>query len=92
MNTIKVIKLNGRYRLHKEFRMSHAIKFSSWCADAGKVEIFLRERYGAEYTWNRDHTWKTHWGKASSTASGRPYYIGVKEEEMIFVARLAGII
>jgi hypothetical protein len=88
---IKVIKLNGRYKLYKDYQMSHAIRFGSWSTEAGKVESFLRERYGSEYNWNRQHVWKTHWGKSASHEP-RPFYIGVRDEEMIFVAKLAGVI
>lgn len=89
---VKVIKLNGRYKLYKERGFTHAIKFSSWNTQAGKVEQFLRERYGSEYPWKTAPLWKTHWGKVNSSVGPRPYYIGVKDEEMIFVAQLAGII
>lgn len=92
MNKSKVIKLNGRYKLYKERGFTHAIRFSSWSTQAGKVEQFLRERYGGEYSWKNDSMWKTHWGKANSSVGSRPYYIGVRDEEMIFVAQLAGVI
>jgi hypothetical protein len=88
---IKVIKLNGRYRLYKEHGCTHAIRFGSWSAEAGKVESFLRERYGSEYAYSNYGPWKTHWGK-SAGHNPRPYYIGVRDEEMIFVAKLAGVI
>jgi hypothetical protein len=88
---MKIVKLNGRYKLYKEHRFTHAIRFSSWSTEAGKVEQFLRERYGNEYSWNGRHTWKTHWGK-SANGTSRPYFIGVKDEEMIFMAKLAGVI
>jgi len=89
MNKVKVIKLNRRYTLYKEHGCTHAIRFSSWSTEAGKVEQFLRERYGSEYNWNKNHTWKSHWGK-SSTGNSRPYFIGVRDEQIIFIAQLAG--
>jgi len=89
----KVIKLNGRYKLYKEHGCTHAVKYSSWHTQAGKLEQFFRERYGSEYSWNqKPYMWKTHWGKANSSVGSRPYYIGVRDEEMIFVAQLAGVI
>lgn len=89
---VKVVKLNGRYKLYKEHRFTHAIRFSSWSSQAGKVEQFLRERYGSEYSWNqKPYMWRTHWG-TSKTNGPRPYFIGVRDEEMIFVAQLAGVI
>jgi hypothetical protein len=94
MNTtkVKVIKLNGRYKLYKEHGFAHAIRFSSWSSEAGRVESFLRERYGSEYPWNhKTYMWRTHWGKVQGN-NPRPYFIGVRDEEMIFIAKLAGVI
>lgn len=87
----KIIKLNGRYKLYKDYGLSHAVKFRSWSTEAGKMEQFLRESYGSEYSWNSHHQWKTHWGK-SKDGGPRPYYIGVRDEEMIFMAKLAGVL
>jgi hypothetical protein len=89
MTEIKVIKLNRRYKLYREYRFTHAIRFSSWAVDTGRVETFFRERYGSEY--NRHFVWKTHWGSPGKNTP-RPYMIGVRDEEMIFVAKLAGVI
>ena len=92
MNKVKVIKLNRRFKLYKEYGFTHAIRFSSWAINTGKVEQFFRERYGSEYAWNnRPYMWKTHWGKPGKNTP-RPYMIGVRDEEMIFVAQLAGVI
>lgn len=92
MDKVKVIKLNRRFKLYKEYGFTHAIRFSSWAINTGKVEQFFRERYGSEYAWNnRPYMWKTHWGKPGKNTP-RPYMIGVRDEEMIFVAQLAGVI
>jgi hypothetical protein len=91
MAKFKVIKLNRRYKLYKAHGCSHAIRFSSWTSEIGKVEKFLRERYGSEYAYNSYGPWKTHWGKPTGN-NPRPYYIGVQDEEMIFIAQLAGVI
>jgi hypothetical protein len=88
----KVIKLNRRYKLYKEHGCTYAIRYNTWSTDAGKVEYFLRERYGGEYTYkNHRPSWKTHWGK-SNGRDLRPYFIGVMNEEMIFMAKLAGVV
>ena len=92
MNKFKVIKLNRRYKLYKEHGFTRAIRFSSWTTDVGRVESFLRERYGSEYPWNeKNHMWRTHWGRVQGN-NPRPFFIGVRDEEMIFVAQLAGVI
>jgi len=91
--TTKVIRLNSRFKLYKEHRFEHAIRFSHWDPKIGKVETFLRENFGPEYVWgyNTQTQWKTHWGKTSRN-NPRPYFIGVRSEDMIFMARLAGVI
>jgi len=91
MSKFKVIKLNRRYKLCKEHGFTHAIRYSRWCSDASRVETFFRERYGSEYAYKQSFMWRTHWSKCDSTGS-RPYFIGVRDEEMIFVAQLAGVI
>lgn len=90
---IKVIKLNRRYKLYKEHGMEHAIRFNSWDKKVGEVESFMRKNYGSEWVWgNNSRTqWKTHWGKPTGN-NPRPYFIGVRDEEMLFVLRLAGVI
>jgi hypothetical protein len=91
--TVKVIQLNRRFKLYKEHGMKHAIRFSSWDPKIGRVESFMREHFGPEYVWghNSQTQWKTHWGKVNGDQP-RPYFIGVRDEEMIFTAKLAGII
>ncbi len=91
MAKIKIVKLNRRYKLYKENACTHAIRFDGWNSEAGKLESFFRERYGSEYAYNTYGAWKSHWGK--STGHGpRPYYVGVKDEQMIFMAKLAGVV
>jgi hypothetical protein len=92
MADAKVIKLNRRFKLHKEYGMEHAIRFDGWTTHAGKVEAFMREHFGSEYLWNNQSQWKTHWSKASGRGNVRPFFIGVKDEEMIFTAKLAGVL
>jgi len=91
--TVKVIKLNRRFKLYKEHGMTHAIRFNTWDVKVGQVESFMREHFGSEWVWgnNRQTQWKTHWGKPVRN-NPRPYFIGVCDEEMIFTARLAGVI
>ena len=90
---VKVIKLNNRFKLYKEYRMEHAIRFRTWDSSVTKVELFRREHFGPEYVWghNTQTQWKTHWGKPNRNMP-RPYFIGVRSEDMIFMARLAGVI
>jgi hypothetical protein len=75
---MKVIKLDGRHRLYKE-GFTHAFRFNSWNDEALKVERVLSSKLGSQ--WAHWPKWKSHWGK--STASGRPYWLGVREEKVI---------
>ena len=90
---VKVIRLNRRYKLYKEYGLEHAIRFSRWTSEINRVESFMRETFGPEYVWghNSQTQWKTHWSKPSGN-NPRTYFIGVRDEEMIFIARLAGVI
>ena len=88
--TTKVIKLNNRFKLYKEYKMEHAIRFSYWNPTINKVESFMRLHFGSEYSWSQTQ-WKTHWGKSVGD-NPRPFFIGVRDKEIIFMAQLAGVI
>lgn len=90
-STAKVIKLNWRFKLYKEHGMTHAIRFNTWDVNVGQVQLFMREHFGSEWVRGNNRQWKTHWG-TSVRNNPRPYFIGVRDEEMIFTVRLAGLI
>jgi hypothetical protein len=95
-----VVKLNRRHKLYNELRMTHAWRFEDYSKnvkDIHAVESFLKEKYGQqEWGWayssiyGSTKKWATHWGKPRRDRP-RVYWIGVKDEEMIFVAGLCGV-
>ena len=98
----KVIKLNGRHKLHKDLRMSHAWRFTDYGSNAKEIqeiERFLRDQYGDQewgwkyhvrHSWEFKKQWATYW---SDPKRDRPriYWIGVKDPEIVMVAALAGL-
>ena len=69
---MKLIKLDGRHNLKRK-GYSYAFKFNGWSPAANKVESAVKQFEG----WRWDMTF---WGKPSSRHSGRPYYVGVRNE------------
>jgi hypothetical protein len=96
------LKLNGRHKLYKDLRMTHAWRFTEYgkfAKEIQAIERFLRDRYGdQEWGWkyngrNTFHApkqWATYW---SDPKRDRPriYWIGVKDPEIVMVAALAGL-
>lgn len=80
---MKVIKLDGRHNLKRK-GYNWAFRFSGWSPDAARVENVVKQFEG--YRWD-----STFWGKASSRFSGRPYYVGVKNESTITMVLLKGV-
>jgi hypothetical protein len=78
---MKVIKLDGRHNLKRK-GYSWAFRFNSWSSDAGKVETVVKKFEG--YRWD-----STYWGKPSGRNSGRPYYVGVKNESTVTMVLLS---
>lgn len=69
---MKLIKLDGRHNLKRK-GYDWAFRFNGWSPAAGKVEIVVKKLEG--------HRWDmTFWGKPSGRNTGRPYYVGVKNE------------
>ena len=78
---MKVIKLDGRHNLKRK-GYDWAFRFSGWNPNAQKVENTVKKFEG--YRWD-----STFWGKPSGRNSGRPYYIGVKNESTVTMVLLS---
>jgi len=75
---MKLIKLDRRHNLyHKGYR--YAFRVNRWNTDTNKIEKAVKELEG----WRWDMTF---WGK--QTPTGRPYYIGMKNESTATIAML----
>lgn len=95
MSKFKLIKLDGRHKLYKEFRMTYAWRFEGYDPKlTNRIENFLRENYGAPawgYGWGSgDRQWGTVWGSPRQNQP-RLYWIGVRDPEIPFIAKMAGI-
>ncbi len=78
---MKVIKLDGRHNLKRK-GYAWAFRFRSWETSAQKVENAVKKLEG--YRWDM-----TYWGKPSGRNSGRPYYVGVKNESTVTMVLLS---
>lgn len=98
----KVVKLNGRHKLYRELKFSHAWRFPNYSnntKDIMAIESFLKDRYGPQdWMWkyqNNNHrkqpAWAVHWSDSKKHNSSRVYWIGVRDPEMIMVAGLVGL-
>ena len=88
---MKVIKLNHRYRLYYAHGFKLAIKFNNYSAEARKLERYLISTYGNMWDHRnmlvRDHQWYGQYGSGR-----RCYYVAFKDEEMVMMATLAGVL
>ena len=73
---MKVVKLNRRFRMHKEHGHEVALRFPTWNNRAREVEQVTKDTFGTQYTWSGTYeTWCGYFGKASNPMAGRPYWI-----------------
>ena len=76
---MKVVKLNRRFRMHKEHGHTVALRFNTWGDRAREVERVTKDTFGSQYTWNTDdyEYWRGYFGKANTghRSFGRPYWI-----------------
>ena len=78
---MKVIKLDGRHNLKRK-GYDWAFRFKGWNPSAQKVENAVKKFEG--YRWD-----STFWGKPTGRNSGRPYYVGVKNESTVTMVLLS---
>ena len=87
---MKVIKLNHRYRLYQDHGFKLGVKFNNYSAEARKLERYLIATYG--HMWDnrnllvRDPQWYGQYGSRQNC-----YYVAFKNEEMVMMATLAGV-
>jgi len=85
---MKVIKLNYRYRLYKDYGFKLGVKFSNYTAATAKLERYLIATYG--HTWDAHNLRNPQWyGQYGSRQ--KCYYVAFKDEEMVMMATLAGV-
>lgn len=89
---MKLVKVQRRWKLH-EYGFPVALRFDNWSMDIQRIEDWLRQNYGSEFT--SYPNWKSHWGKGSYTTVNlnkvfnRPYFIGLRSEADATVLLLA---
>ena len=75
---MKVIKFDRRHGLYKR-GFTHGWRFNSWQLEAYNIEQGLRER-GFVIGQDWDYFWAM---KPARITKKRPYYIGVRDEQMV---------
>ena len=77
---MKVIKLNHRYKVFKEYGHKVAVKFGSYNSEASPLERVCRDRLGDNIMWNKNGTWYGWFGKKRSGMHNAPYFISFRKE------------
>lgn len=77
---MKVIKLNRRYKVHKEKGHEVAVKFLGYGGKASKLEKVCRDRLGDNVMWNKNGTWYGWFGKKRTVMQTTPYFISFRKE------------
>lgn len=88
---MKVIKLNGKYRLFKEHRYQAGLRFDTYGNNVRNIENSCRERLGPSGRFQPgrlqpcDSNWTSYFGKRNVYAA-TPYFIMFrKESDLSFV-------
>jgi len=79
---MKVLKLNRRWKQYKEHGHTMCFRFDGWNQEATAVEKILRglcETGG----WIRDGEWYGYYGQARVYGDSRPYFITVRDENIV---------
>ena len=83
---MKVIKLNRRFKVHKERGHEVAVKFLGYGPKASELEKVCLDRLGENYIWNPEGTWYGWFGKKRTVMNLSPYFISFqKESDLTFV-------
>ena len=83
---MKVIKLNRRFKVHKEKGHEVAVRFYGYGPKAGELEKVCQARLGENYIWNPEGTWYGWFGKKRTGMHLSPYFISFqKESDLTFV-------
>ena len=90
---MKVIKLNGRYRLFKENKYQAGLRFDTYDNNAIAIENTCRERLGPSgYSRPSDSDWTGYFGKRRIVYGPTPYFIMFqKESDLSFVLLCANL-
>ena len=88
---MKIIKLDGRFSLYREYNFPIAVKYNRF-TEAHKLEQFLKNAYGSEYLYESKSAalWRCQF--APGAGIPRPYYVGLRDQEMLMMATLAGVL
>ena len=76
---MKVVKLNRRFRVHKEQGHEVAVRFKGYTRQAGDLEEVCRTRLTTDTVWLVGRCWHG-WFSKSTNGGPRPYFISFKKE------------
>lgn len=74
---MKIVKLNGRYKMFREQGHTVALRFNGWSKLIAPYERACRERLGSQY---KNYSWSGHFGTRSGRNDVRPYWISFRNE------------
>lgn len=84
---MKVVKLNKRWRQFKEHHHVAVLRFNRWSDDARAYEQAFKELTQTS-GWDKDGLWYAYFGKPSGRSGSKPYFITVRDENLITLALL----
>jgi hypothetical protein len=91
---MKVIKLDRRYKQHKEAGYESGLRFAGWWDDKDKIAEIERKciaRLGGAGYWAKGSDWVSYFGKRKNGESA-PYYIMFRRQsDMTFVLMCADL-
>jgi len=85
---MKVIKLDGRHRMRRDFGMQYAVVWNRYEQACRPYEKWLESRFGSSWFRYNSH-WKSGHSGQYSRKDRPTYYIAVKEERTLTMMFLA---
>jgi hypothetical protein len=96
---MKIVKLNRRFNIHKNYGFQVGLKFGSWDDNAREVEEFCKKRFGKE-AWGLRYNypaairkadtgdWSSQFGQKAKSDKRTPYWIYLRNESMLTMLML----
>jgi hypothetical protein len=77
---MKIVKLNRRFIMHRDYGHAIALRFNTWNDQAVKYERAARDLLGSQYAnWQDYPHWRGYFGNASGHTPQKPYWITFRD-------------
>ena len=76
---MKIVKLNRRYKVFREYGHTVALRFTEFNRNAIEIEKVCKSKFNTS-SWNTQGLWHGRFGHRPDIYSSRPYWISFRNE------------